>query len=38
LTQARQNCTSGGFTSVAPSIAQYRSGRLDADRRCPGAR
>ena len=30
LTQARQNCTSGGFTGVAPNLAQYRIGPLDA--------
>ena len=34
LTQARQNCTSGGFTGVAPTLAQYRIGPLDADLRC----
>jgi hypothetical protein len=34
LTQARQNCTSGGFTGVAPNLAQYRIGPLDADLRC----
>ena len=36
LTQARQNCTSGGFTGVAPNLAQYRIGPLDADLRCAG--
>jgi hypothetical protein len=36
LTQARQNCTSGGFTGVAPKLAQYRIGSLDADLRCAG--
>ena len=36
LTQARQNCTNGGFTGVAPTLAQYRTGRLDADLRCSG--
>jgi hypothetical protein len=36
LTQARQNCTSGGFTGMAPSLAQYRIGPLDADLRCTG--
>ena len=37
LTQARQNCISGGFTGVAPTLAQYRIGSLDADLRCtPG--
>jgi hypothetical protein len=34
LTQARQNCTSGGFTGVSPTLAQYRIGPLDADLRC----
>jgi hypothetical protein len=34
LTQARQSCTSGGFTGAAPILAQYRSGSLDADLRC----
>jgi hypothetical protein len=34
LTQARQNCTSGGFTGVVPTLAQYRIGLLDADLRC----
>jgi hypothetical protein len=38
LTQARQNCASGGFTGVAPTLAQYRIGGLDADLRCPGTR
>jgi hypothetical protein len=37
LTRARQNCTSGGFTGVAPTLAQYRIGSLDADLRCAGA-
>jgi hypothetical protein len=36
LTQARENCTSGGFTSEAPTLAQYRIGPLDADLRCTG--
>ena len=36
LTQARQNCTHGGFTGVAPMLAQYRIGPLDADLRCTG--
>ena len=36
LAQARQNCTSGGFTGVAPTLAQYRIGPLDADLRCNG--
>jgi hypothetical protein len=38
LTQARQNCVSGGFTGVAPNLAQYRVGPLDADLRCAGTR
>jgi hypothetical protein len=37
LAQARQNCTSGGFTGVAPTLAQYRIGSLDADLRCGAA-
>jgi hypothetical protein len=37
LTQARQTCTSGGFTGVAPTLAQYRIGPLDADLRCTEA-
>jgi hypothetical protein len=36
--QARRNCTSGGFTGVAPTLAQYRIGALDADLRCAGRR
>ncbi|HZC27003.1 MAG TPA: hypothetical protein VE287_08260, partial [Actinopolymorphaceae bacterium] len=36
LTQARQNCSSGGFTGVAPRLAQYRIGVVDADLRCGG--
>jgi hypothetical protein len=36
LTQARANCTSGGFTGVVPTLAQYRLGPLDADLRCSG--
>jgi hypothetical protein len=36
LTQARENCTRGGFTGVAPTLAQYRIGSLDADLRCAG--
>jgi hypothetical protein len=36
LMQARQNCTSRGFTGVAPTLAQYRIGPLDADLRCTG--
>ena len=38
LTQTRQNCTSGGFTGVAPTLGQYRIGPLDADLRCSGTR
>jgi hypothetical protein len=38
LTQARQNCTSGGFTGVVPTLAQYRIGPLDADLRCTPTR
>lgn len=38
LAQARHNCASGGFTGVAPTLAQYRLGSFDADLRCPGAR
>lgn len=38
LAQARQNCTDGGFTGVAPTLAQYRIGPLDADLRCGGRR
>jgi hypothetical protein len=34
LTQARQNCASGGFTGLAPALAQYRNGAFDADVRC----
>jgi hypothetical protein len=34
LAQAQQNCTSGGFTGVAPALAQYRVGPFDADLRC----
>jgi hypothetical protein len=37
VTQARQNCTNGGFTGVAPTLAQYRIGLLDADLRCGGS-
>jgi len=38
LAQARQNCLSGGFTGVAPALAQYRTGPQDADLRCGGSR
>jgi hypothetical protein len=38
LALARQNCASGGFTGVAPNLAQYRIGPLDADLRCAAAR
>lgn len=34
LTQARQSCASGGFTGLAPTLAQYRIGAFDADLRC----
>ena len=34
LTQARQNCTTGGFTGAAPTLAQYRINQQDADLRC----
>lgn len=36
--QAQQNCADGGFTGVAPTLAQYRIGPRDADLRCPTAR
>jgi hypothetical protein len=35
--QARRNCSSGGFTGVAPTLAQYRTGTFDADLRCGSA-
>jgi len=38
LSQARRNCTSGGFTGMAPTLAQYRIGTQDADLRCSGGR
>lgn len=38
LAQARQNCKNGGFTGVAPTLAQYRIGPLDADLRCSSGR
>jgi hypothetical protein len=38
LARARQNCATGGFTGSAPTLAQYRAGRLDADLRCGGGR
>jgi len=34
VTQARQNCAGGGFTGLAPTLAQYRVGAFDADLRC----
>lgn len=34
LAQARQTCAAGGFTGVAPTLAQYRIGPFDADLRC----
>ena len=36
LAQARQNCAGGGFTGLAPTLAQYQVGGLDADLRCRG--
>lgn len=36
LAQARQNCEGGGFTGVAPTLAQYQVGQFDADLRCGG--
>jgi hypothetical protein len=36
LTQAQHSCTSGGFTGLTPTLAQYRIGSLDADLRCTG--
>ncbi|MDE3025505.1 MAG: hypothetical protein KGI93_08055 [Acidobacteriota bacterium] len=36
LAQARQACAGGGFTGVAPTLAQYRAGPFDADLRCAG--
>lgn len=38
LVQARQNCLSGGFTGVAPTLAQYQIGGFDADLRCTQVR
>ena len=38
LSQARQNCTRGGFTGAAPTLAQYRIGPFDADLGCAGTR
>jgi hypothetical protein len=38
LAQARENCASGGFTGVAPTLAQYRIGPFDADLRCIATR
>jgi hypothetical protein len=38
LTQARENCASGGFTGAVPKLAQYRLGPFDADLRCPATR
>ena len=35
LAQARQACGADDFTGVAPTLAQYRIGPLDADLRCP---
>jgi hypothetical protein len=36
LAEGRTNCTNGGFTGAAPTLAQYRIGPLDADLRCGG--
>ena len=33
-TQARHNCTKGGFTGLAPRLSQFRIGVFDADLRC----
>ena len=38
LKQARGNCKSRGFTGVAPTLAQYGTGLLDADLRCTATR
>lgn len=38
LPQAEQNCQTGGFTGVAPVLAQYRRGPFDADLRCGAKR
>jgi hypothetical protein len=38
LAQARQNCATGGFTGVAPTLAQYQVGGFDADLRCAPTR
>lgn len=38
LEQARRDCATGGFTGVAPTLAQYRIGPLDADLRCTATR
>lgn len=38
IAQARQNCASGGFSGVAPTLAQYRIGPFDGDLRCTAAR
>ena len=38
LSQARSNCTTGGFTGLAPTLAQYRAGPHDADLRCTPTR
>jgi hypothetical protein len=37
LAQARLNCSSGGFTGVRPTLAQYTYESFDADLRCPDA-
>lgn len=38
LNQARRSCASGGFSGEAPTLAQYRIGRRDADLRCADVR
>jgi hypothetical protein len=34
LKQAQSNCSTGGFTGAAPTLAQYASNGYDADLRC----
>jgi hypothetical protein len=34
LSSAQTNCSTGGFTGAAPTLAQYSSGGYDADLRC----
>ena len=38
LAQAQRNCGGGGFTGVAPTLAQYLVGAHDADLRCAATR